>query len=90
MQTVFPTSSNPALLVVTARQRATRAAQEETVRMSSPGFEGREFLDALTIQQALTMRDFQGVPESEIERVLRLKKGFMGRFGKDKMVSRVV
>lgn len=58
--------------------------------MGSPSFEGRQFLDALTIQQALTMRDYQGVPPNEIERVLRLKKGFMDRFGKDRMVSRVV
>lgn len=58
--------------------------------MGSPAFEGRQFLDALTIQQALTMRDYQGVPPNEIERVLRLKKGFMDRFGKSGIVSRVV
>lgn len=58
--------------------------------MGSPAFEGRQFLDALTIQHALTMRDYQGVSPGEIERVLGLKKGFMDRFGKRGMVSRIV
>ncbi len=79
--TVFPTASNPALLVVTARQRATREAEAETEDVGRGGFSGRRYLDALTIRQALAMRDRQGLPEGEIERALRLKQGVVGRIG---------
>ncbi|BCS21008.1 uncharacterized protein APUU_21440S [Aspergillus puulaauensis] len=79
--TVFPTASNPALLVVTARQRATREAESEAEEMGRGGFSGRRYLDALTIRQALAMRDRQGLPEGEIERTLRLKQGAVGRIG---------
>lgn len=34
------------------------------------------------------MRDQQGLPSGEIERMLRLKPGIMGKFGKDGIVSR--
>lgn len=87
VQTVFPTSSNPALLVMTARQRISRAAQEESARSGDPSFAGRQFLDSLTIQQALSMRDQQGLQNSEIERRLRLKKGLMDQLGKHGLVS---
>ncbi|RAL05995.1 uncharacterized protein BO80DRAFT_461028 [Aspergillus ibericus CBS 121593] len=79
--TVFPPSSNPALLVFSARQRITKAAEQETEAMGKMGFQGREFLDALTIRQVLAMRDRQGMGEREIERMLRLKGGVVGRLG---------
>lgn len=88
-QTVFPTASNPALVTVTARQRITKAAQEEMDQMSRGGENARrQFLDALTIQQALNMRDLQRMPLREIERTLRLKEGVMERFGKEGIVAR--
>ncbi|KAJ6140598.1 hypothetical protein N7470_010394 [Penicillium chermesinum] len=87
VQTVFPTSSNPALLAITARDKITKAAQEETAQMGLANFPGRQFLDSLTIHQALTMRDQQRLPHSEIERLLRLKKGTVARFGKAGIVS---
>lgn len=89
MQTVFPTASNPGLLAVSARQRITKAAQEEMDQMSRGDYRGRQFLDALTIQQALNMRDLQRMPLREIERTLRLKEGVMDRLGKEGIVARV-
>lgn len=89
MQTVFPTASNPALLVVTARQRIGKAAQEELEAVGRGNFAGRQFLDAFTISQALTMRDQQKMPRREIERLLRMKEGVMDRLGKDGLISRV-
>ncbi|KAJ5108042.1 hypothetical protein N7456_004717 [Penicillium angulare] len=88
VQTVFPTSSNPALLVVTARQRINKAAAEESNAVGNANFAGRQFLDSLTIHQALTMRDQQGLPIGEIERMLRLKQGTMGKLGEKGIVSR--
>ncbi|KAJ5185160.1 hypothetical protein N7491_006969 [Penicillium cf. griseofulvum] len=89
MQTVFPQASNPALLVVTARQRLTEAADREAEHFGRAGHPGRSFLDALTIQQVLTMRDKQGMRRGDIERFLGLKKGVLDRLGKDEVVSRI-
>ncbi|RAL16000.1 uncharacterized protein BO97DRAFT_383925 [Aspergillus homomorphus CBS 101889] len=79
--TRFPPAPNPALLVVTARQRIAKAAEAEADEMGRQNFTGREFLDALTIRQVLAMRDRQGLPAGEIERVMRLKKGVVERLG---------
>ncbi|PWY93495.1 hypothetical protein BO94DRAFT_563896 [Aspergillus sclerotioniger CBS 115572] len=79
--TVFPPATNPALLVFSSRQRITKAAEQEAEAMGKMDFQGREFLDALTIRQVLAMRDRQGLGEREIERVLRLKKGVVGKLG---------
>ncbi|KAE8380945.1 Oligosaccharyltransferase subunit Ribophorin II-domain-containing protein [Aspergillus bertholletiae] len=89
IQTVFPRASNPALLVVTARQKIAKAAEQEVDMLGRPGFAGREYLDALTIRQALSMRDRQGLPSGEIERLLRLKRGVVDRLGKKGLVSEV-
>ncbi|PYI28348.1 hypothetical protein BP00DRAFT_403156 [Aspergillus indologenus CBS 114.80] len=77
----FAPAPNPALLTVTARQRITKAAEEEVDNLGRPDFVGREYLDALTIRQVLAMRDRQGLPAREIERVLRLKRGVVERLG---------
>ncbi|KAJ9253820.1 hypothetical protein DTO027B5_1440 [Paecilomyces variotii] len=84
---VFPTANNPALLVVTARQRITKAAEQEAEAFGRESHVGREFLDALTIRQALTMRDRQGKSAAEIENALRLKPGVMERLGRQSIVS---
>ncbi|KNG85582.1 hypothetical protein ANOM_007246 [Aspergillus nomiae NRRL 13137] len=89
VQTVFPRAANPALLVVTARQKIAKAAEREVELVGRPGFAGREYLDALTIRQALSMRDRQGLPAGEIERLLRLKKGVVDRLGQKGVVSEV-
>ncbi|OJK03924.1 hypothetical protein ASPACDRAFT_1885397 [Aspergillus aculeatus ATCC 16872] len=79
--TAFAPAPNPALLTVTARQRITQAAEEEVDNLGRPDFVGREYLDALTIRQVLAMRDRQGLPAREIERVMRLKSGVVKRLG---------
>ncbi|CAG8042693.1 unnamed protein product [Penicillium olsonii] len=88
-QSIFPQSSNPALLVVTARQRLNKAAEEEAEHFGRAGHPGRSFLDALTIQQVLTMRDKQKQQPRDIERFLGLRKGILDRLGKDDIVSRI-
>ncbi|KAL5000034.1 hypothetical protein BDV10DRAFT_41336 [Aspergillus recurvatus] len=88
---VFPsTSANPALLVITARQRITREAEAETEELGKGGFEGRRYLDAFTIRQILAMRDKQGIGAEEIERALKLKRGVVRRVGAAKGVFGVV
>ncbi|KAJ5095989.1 hypothetical protein NUU61_005345 [Penicillium alfredii] len=89
MQTIFPQSSNPALLVMTARQRVAKAVAEESDQLGRQSFNGRRFVDALTLQQALTMRDRQKMPRAEIENILRLQPGVMDRLGMEGLVSRV-
>ncbi|PYH47321.1 uncharacterized protein BP01DRAFT_421656 [Aspergillus saccharolyticus JOP 1030-1] len=88
--TVFPPAANPALLTVTARQQITQAAEAETDAMGRRDFAGREFLDAFTIRQVLAMRDRQGLPAREIERVMRLKSGVVERLGPKGVVGELV
>lgn len=57
-------------------------------QVSRGEYAGRQFLDALTIQQALNMRDLQRMPLREIERTLRLKEGVLDRLGKEGVVAR--
>ncbi|KAH8700198.1 hypothetical protein BGW36DRAFT_425031 [Talaromyces proteolyticus] len=84
---VFPDANNPALLVLSSRTRITKAAEQEQEVFGRQSHQGREFLDVLTIRQALQMRDRQGLSMAEIERLLRLKKGVMLRLGERGLVS---
>lgn len=86
---MFPQASNPALLVWSARQRITKEAELEAESFGKQSYAGREYLDALTIRQALSMRDRQGLSDGEIEGLLRLKKGVLGRLGKKGVFSEV-
>lgn len=87
--TVFPEASNPALLVWSARQRITKEAELEAESLGRQSHVGREYLDVLTIRQVLSMRDRQGLLDGEIERVLRLKGGVVGRLGGRGVVGEV-
>ncbi|KAL4885542.1 hypothetical protein BJY04DRAFT_214338 [Aspergillus karnatakaensis] len=80
--TVFPPASNPALLALNSRQRITREAERESEDMGRANFPGRRYLDALTIRQAIVMRDKQGLGDGEVERTLRVRKGVLGGLGK--------
>ncbi|EED16453.1 conserved hypothetical protein [Talaromyces stipitatus ATCC 10500] len=85
---VFPdANNNPALLVLSSRSRIAKAAEQELESIGRQSHQGREFLDAMTIRQVLTMRDRQGLKDEEIERLLRLKKGVVGRLGEMGVVS---
>lgn len=75
--------------MVNARQRITEAAEKEAEEFGRQNYGGREFLDVLTIRQAISMRDKQGLSLRDIESMLRLKKGVMDRLGKKGIVSEV-
>ena len=72
-----------------ARQRITKEAEQEAESFGKQSHAGREYLDALTIRQALSMRDRQGLSGEDIERILRLKKGVVGRLGKKEVFGEV-
>ncbi|EEH18109.2 hypothetical protein PABG_00672 [Paracoccidioides brasiliensis Pb03] len=74
-------TTNPALLVLSARAQLEKAAESELEAMGRHGHPGREFLDIVSIKQILAMRDREGVSEEMIERQFRLKKGVVGRLG---------
>ncbi|GAM38408.1 oligosaccharyltransferase subunit [Talaromyces pinophilus] len=85
---VFPdANNNPALLVLSSRSRITKAAEQELESFGRPSHPGREYLDAMTIRQVLSMRDRQKLRDSDIERTLRLKKGVVRRLGEKGVVS---
>jgi hypothetical protein len=85
---VFPdANNNPALLVLSSRSRITKAAEQELESFGRPSHPGREYLDAMTIRQVLTMRDRQKLGDGDIERMLRLKKGVVSRLGERGVVS---
>lgn len=74
---------------MTARQQITKAAEREAESFGRTSHTGREYLDVLTIRQAIAMRDSRGVPEREIERALRLKDGVMSRLGGKGVVAEI-
>lgn len=67
-----------------------KVAKYEAENVGRPSFGGRQFLDAVTIRQALSMRDRQGIKPGDIERILRLKKGVVDRLGKQGVVSELL
>ncbi|KAF1817454.1 hypothetical protein P152DRAFT_388139 [Eremomyces bilateralis CBS 781.70] len=72
--------ANHAATMLTARRRFQEASAREEAEVGRPSFAGREFLDVLTVQKALAMRN-KGVSDGEIERQLKLKKGVAGKVG---------
>lgn len=89
MQTVFPSAPTAAWLVHTARHRATKIADEESARMRMGHHGDRSLADAFLIQQVLQMRDGQKMPAGEIESIMGLKAGFVGRLGEKGIVSKI-
>ncbi|KAI9656299.1 MAG: hypothetical protein M1821_004962 [Bathelium mastoideum] len=92
----FPTaaqiSANPALTLLRRREELATEAEREFQRVgkrqgSGAGEEqGRRFLDVVTIGRVLRMRD-QGKEAEEIERVMGLRKGIVGRLGEKGVVE---
>lgn len=79
---IFPDPSrNPAIQVLTARERLAEEAEEEFNRVSRTGHTERQFLDVTTIRQLLMLRDDKGLAGGEIEKRLGLKEGVVGRLG---------
>ncbi|KAI9834400.1 MAG: hypothetical protein M1819_003011 [Sarea resinae] len=80
---VFPDpATNPAITLLKARDDLAQAAEREFLEAGRRGHAGREFLDVVTLQQALNLRDGKGVQPGEIERRLGLKPGVVQRLGK--------
>ncbi|KAI2472535.1 hypothetical protein F4781DRAFT_342254 [Annulohypoxylon bovei var. microspora] len=71
-----PSSQNPTLSALEARQRLQERADAEYEDRS----QGSEFLDVGTLTQALIMQG-RGVPNADIEKRFRLKKGVVDRLG---------
>jgi hypothetical protein len=65
--------------LLTARERIAKEAEAEFESLGRRGNPGRSFLDVVTIRQVLMMRDEQRRDVGEIERVLGLKKGVVGK-----------
>lgn len=86
---VFPDANNPTLLVLSSRARIASAAEKEAEVLGRPDHEGREFIDVVTIRQLLQMRNRQNLPDEQIERLLRLKKGVVSRLGPKGLVAEV-
>lgn len=89
MQSVFPSGPTTAWLVHTARQRASKIAEDEAERLRIGHYGDRQFADAFLLQQALQMRDVQNLPNDEIESIFGLKAGFMDQLGDNGVVSRI-
>ncbi|ODA82020.1 hypothetical protein RJ55_00525 [Drechmeria coniospora] len=78
---VFPTTSrNTTLSALAARRALQDVADQELEKMGSRGFHGRRFLDIRSIVDAMRMCD-RGVPQSEIEKRLKLQPGVLSRLG---------
>ncbi|KAI9838498.1 MAG: hypothetical protein M1837_002456 [Sclerophora amabilis] len=74
-------ATNPAVRLLHARERLADEADREFAEVSKRGHVGRRFLDVVTLRQVLMLRDEKAVPEPEIERILGLKSGVVGRLG---------
>jgi hypothetical protein len=84
----FPsTSSNPALLVVQARNRFTKLFEEESESLGRGSFQGRTLISAAEIKALLSMRDSGERLPGEIEKQLRLRAGVLGSLGPHGMVE---
>ena len=81
MGNIFPDpAKNPAIMILTARERLAMEAEAEFARAGKGG-EGRRFLDVMTIRQILMLRDEKAVEAAEIENRLGLKSGIVARLG---------
>jgi 3-deoxy-7-phosphoheptulonate synthase len=73
--------TNPALMVLQARQTLQEEAEEEFLNVGRKGFPGRRFVDVSTVRQALLLRQ-KGEKEEDVERKLGLRKGRLTVLGK--------
>ncbi|TKX20168.1 hypothetical protein C1H76_7669 [Elsinoe australis] len=80
--------SNPALMILRARERIAEEAEREIGEMGRRGFEGRRFLDVGTIRQALSLRE-RGLGQEKVEGMLEVKKGTLDMLGRRGLVGAV-
>ncbi|KAG4031312.1 hypothetical protein MFRU_009g00990 [Monilinia fructicola] len=79
-QSIYPTTNNPAVSLLTARYRIAEEAEQEFEKIGRKGFEGRKYLDVATIRTVLVYRS-EGMPDAEIERRLELRSGVVKSLG---------
>ncbi|KAL1643160.1 hypothetical protein SLS58_005129 [Diplodia intermedia] len=83
-----PRTHNPALTILSARDRLAAEAEREFADLgSSKG--GRRFLDVVELRKVLVLRDRRGRSAGEIERLLGLREGVVGRLGPRGVVEAV-
>lgn len=78
---------NPAISVLTARQRLAGDAEHEFAQVGRRGAAGRRFLDVVTLRQVLLMRDERNMPAGRIEEELGLAKGVLAKLGRKGVVG---
>ncbi|KAK0642600.1 hypothetical protein DIS24_g8896 [Lasiodiplodia hormozganensis] len=77
-----PRMHNPALTILSARERLAEEAEQEFANLGRRGAPGRQFLDVVELRKVLVLRDQRGGrPAGEIERQLGLREGVVGRLG---------
>lgn len=85
-QNIFPGTAgrsgvtNPAILVVNARERIGKIWEVEQNSLGRGSFAGRTMLSAGELAEVVRMRD-GGVVDGEIEKQMRLRSGLVGRLG---------
>ena len=72
---------NAALDVLSARSRINTEAEEEFLMLGRKGYQGRRYLDAVTIRQIISMRDENRMSAESIERDLGLRRGIVDKLG---------
>ena len=83
---VFPSAgrssavTNPAIVVVNARERLGKAWEEERDALGRGSFAGRTMLSAGELAEVIRLRD-EGILDGEIEQRMRLNRGLVGRLG---------
>jgi hypothetical protein len=76
---IFPNpSTNPAILILQARERVAEAAAAE---FATGRGKDRKFIDAITLRRVLHFRNVKGWEDSKIEKELGLKPGLVSRLG---------
>ena len=83
-----PTITNPAIVVVNARERIGKAWEEERDALGRGSFAGRTMLNAGELAEVIRLRD-EGIVDGEIEQRMRLNTGLVGRLGIRGVVANV-
>ncbi|KAK8194978.1 hypothetical protein HDK77DRAFT_505021 [Phyllosticta capitalensis] len=80
---------NPALSILSARDRLQREAEADLDNAVRAGASGRRFLDPTLIRRVLMMRERESKSDEAIEEEMGLEKGFMKRLGPRSVVEAV-
>ena len=81
--------ANPAIQILTARERLEIEAEKEFAGVAKSEQTQRRFLDIGTLQQVLAMRDDGGASAAEIERKFGLQQGLVESLGTTGVVGAI-